>query len=219
MAYYDIDTENFARDNTPQFKRERYPALLRFIVGLLKPFTRLISILKVYKEGTTNLWSAGTYQQGEIVAYNGQVFEAINTTTATPDDTANWRLIMNNWRGAYEMQTWSSSIMILEYALNTYWGLTYSTTPLASDIYVVTNVIPTPVFAVSPDSLTSDTIGLVGGDSYVALTYSVSSTPKSFTIHVPLAWYLTLSTNPDEKIRAFADNYVCEGVTYSITTY
>ena len=220
MAYYDIDTENFVRDNTPQFKREQLPVLLRFIVGLLKPFTRLINILKVYKEGTTDQWTAGNYNKGDIVAYNGQVFEAIvDTSGSTPDVTSDWRLIITMWRGAYEEQTYQSSTMMLEYALNKYWGLTYSPTPGASDIYIITNTMPNTVFAVGVDSQFSNVVGVSSSEGSVPVNYSVSTIPANFTIYVPLVWFFNLSANADEKIRAFADNYVCEGVTYSISTY
>ena len=220
MPYYDIDTENLVRDNTPQFKREQYPVLLRLIVGLLKPFTRLVNILKVYKEGTTTQWTAGNYAKGSIVAYNGQVFEAkLNTTGSTPDITSDWRLLTTMWRGAYEQQTYQSSTMMLEYALNRYWGLTYSPTPMASSIYIVTNTLQDSVFAVATDSQFANVVGLQSSEGVVPVNYSVSNITTNFTIYVPFVWYLNLSFNADEKIRAFADNYVAMGLTYNITTY
>ena len=220
MAYYDIDTENLVRDNTPQFKREQYPVLLRLIVGLLKPFTRLVNILKVYKEGTTTQWTAGNYAKGSIVAYNGQVFEAkVDTIGTTPDVTADWRLITTMWRGAYEQQTYQSSTMMLEYALNRYYALTYSPTPLASSIYVTTNTLADSVFAVATDSTFSNVVGIDSSEGVVPVNYSVSTITTNLTIHVPIAWYTSLGITPDKKIRAFADNYVAMGLTYNITTY
>jgi hypothetical protein len=220
MAYYDIDTENLVRDNTPQFKREQFPVVLRLIVGLLKPFTRLVNILKVYKEGTTDIWTAGNYNKGDLVAYNGQVFEAkVDTIGTTPDITADWRLITTMWRGAYEAQTYATSTMMLEYALNRYWGLTYSTTPLASDIYVTTNTLADSVFAVATDSTFSNVVGVQSSEGVVPVNFSVSTITTNLTIHVPIAWYTSLGLNANEKIQAFADNYVAFGLTYNITTY
>jgi hypothetical protein len=219
MAYYDIDTENFTRDNTPQFKREQFPVVLRLIVGLLKPFTRLVNILKVYKEGTINIWTPTFYNKGEIVMYGYQVFEAKVDTSNAPNITADWRLITRFWRGSNEVQTYTSNTMMLEYALNRHYNLTYSTTPLASDIYITTNTLADSVFAVATDSTFSNVVGVDSSEGVVPVNYSVSTITTNFTIHVPFVWYLNLSFTPDEVIRAYADNYVAMGLTYNITTY
>lgn len=221
MAFYDIDTEKFIKDNAPARKRLQFPVLERLLKGLLNGFTRWVSIFKKYKEGYTTFWNnSTTYNYGDCVAYDGKVYECfVNGTTTTPSDTSSWRLLFNLWRGTNEGQQYNGTVMQLEYAMNRYWNLTFSNTPGASDIYIVTNTIPDPVFTVGTDSVGSSSVGLVYSDGFVPLTYATATLPASFTIHVPLVWYLTLSTDPDQKIRSFVNQYVTEGVTYSISTY
>lgn len=219
MAYYDIDTEKFIKDNAPARKRLQLPVLDYLLKGLLNAFTRWVSIFKLYKEGGATNYAAGTYNYGDLVAYNGRVYECyVNGTTSAPSDSNSWRLLFN-YIGTNNSQLWNGTVMQLEYALNTYWGLTYSPTPLASDIYIVTNTIPDPIFAVGTDDNNTSAVGLQISDGFVPLTYATATLPASFTIHVPFVWYLNLSFDPDQKIRAFVNQYVTEGVTYSITTY
>lgn len=221
MAFYDIDTDKFIKDNAPARKRLQFPALEKLLKGLLNGFTRAVSLFKKYKEGFTTFWNnSTTYNYGDCVAWGGGVYECyVNSTLSDPSDSTRWRLIFSLWRGSNESQLYSGSVMQLEYALNRYYNLTFSNTPGSSDIYITTNVIQAPVFAVGTDSTNTSTVGLATSESFVPVTYSASSLPASFTIHVPLVWYITLSTDPDLKIRSFVNQYVTEGVTYSITTY
>ena len=220
MAYYDIDTEKFIKDNAPARKRIQFPVLEKLIKGLVNAFTRWVSIFKKYKEGYTTTWTAGTYNYGDCVAYNGGVYECTqNGTTTDPSDSSRWRLVFTMWRGANEAQLYNGTVMQLEYAMNRYWNLNFVPTPMASDIYIVTNTIPDPVFAVGVSSASSSSVGVSSSDSYVPVNYASALLPKSFTIYVPFVWYLNLSFFPDEKIGAFVNQYVTEGVTYSIQTY
>ena len=220
MAYYDIDTEKFIKDNAPARKRLQFPVLDYLLKGLLNAFTRWVSIFKKYKEGHTVIWSAGTYNYGDLVAYNSSVYECyVNGTTTNPSDSTRWRLAFTMWRGTNEGQQYNGTVMQLEYAMNRYWNLNFSNTPGASDIYITTNTIPDPIFAVGTDDNNTSSVGLEISDGYVPLTYATALLPASFTIYVPFVWYLNLSFDPDQKIRAFVNQYVTEGVTYSITTY
>lgn len=221
MAYYDIDTEKFIKDNAPARKRMQFPVLDYLLKGLLNAFTRWVSIFKKYKEGYTTFWNnSTTYNYGDCVAWDGKVYECyVNSTTANPSDSTRWRLLFDLWRGTNEGQQYNGTVMQLEYALNRYYNLTFSAVPMASDIYIVTNTIPDPVFAVGTDDNNTSAVGLEISDGFVPLTYATALLPASFTIHVPLIWYITLSSNPDQKIQAFVSQYVTKGVTYSITTY
>lgn len=219
MAYYDIDTEKLIKDNAPARKRLQFPVLNYLLKGLLNAFTRWVSIFKLYKEGGATNYTAGTYNYGDLVAYNGRVYECLaNGTTTDPSDSTKWRLLFN-YIGTNSSQLYNGTVMQLEYAMNTYWGLSYSPTPLTSDIYITTNTIPDPIFAVGTDDNNTSAVGLEISDGFVPVNYVTATLPASFTIHVPLVWYLTLSLDPDQKIRAFVNPYVTEGVTYSITTY
>jgi hypothetical protein len=220
MAFYNIDTEKFINDNVPTFKRLQWPALSRLAKGLLTAFTRLVGIFIKYKEGGAVIYTAGTYNKGDLVTYNYQVFECyVDGTTSTPDDRGRWRSLFTNWRGTNEAQLYNGNSMQLEYALNRFYGLTFSNTPNTSSIRVATNTIPEPNFLVSTLASQSSQAGLTTSDNWVGLTYSSTAAPTSITIRVPIVWYFSLSTNPDEKIRSFADNYVAEGLTYTIQIY
>lgn len=222
MAYYDINTQKFISDNLPARKRVQFPVLDQLAKGLLSPFTRWVAIFKAYKEGVSTIYAPGTYDEYDMVVYNGQVFECyVNGTTTAPDDTSRWRLLFRLWRGTNEGQNYNGTSMELEYALNRCWNLTFSPIPLTSSIRVVTNIPPTPQFFASTIESTASTVGTtdVLAESYAGLTYSVASTPASFTIRVPLAWYTGLGADAENKIRSFVNQYVTEGVTYNIQIY
>lgn len=220
MAYYDIDTDKFVKDNAPARKRLQFPVLEKLLKGLLNGFTRWVAIFKIYKEGGATNYASGTYNYGALVAYNGRVYECTkNGTTTNPSDSNSWRLLFN-YIGTNDSMKYNGTKMQLEYALNTYWGLSYSPVPMASDIYIVTNTIPDPVFAVGLDDTNTSVVGLDTSGSYVPLTYTNSALPKSFTIYVPFTWYVTnYGITGDNPIRAFVNLYVTEGTTYEIQTY
>lgn len=220
MAYYDIDTDKFIKDNAPARKRLQFPVLDYLLKGLLNAFTRWVAIFKLYKEGGGFVWIAGTYNYGDLAGYNGRLYECTkNGTTTNPSDSSSWRLLFS-YIGTNTSQLWNGTTMQLEYALNTYWGLTYSPTPLASSIYIVTNVIPDPQFLVSTSDTQTSTVGLVGGDSYVGPTYTLSTIPASFTVYVPFVWYFSnFALLGDGPLFASINPYVTEGTTYTISTY
>ena len=220
MAYYDIDTEKFIKDNAPARKRLQFPVLDYLLKGVLDAFTRWVSIFKLYKEGGATNYAAGTYNYGDLVAYNGRVYECyVNGTTTDPSDSNSWRLLFS-YIGTNSSQLYNGTVMQLEYALNTYWGLTYSPTPLASDIYIVTNVIPDPQFFAGINETASSTVGLVGGDSFVGPTFALATIPTSFTVYVPFTWYFAnFGLTGDGPLLASINPYVIEGTTYTISTY
>lgn len=220
MAYYDIDTAKFIKDNVPARKRMQLPVLDYLLSGLLNAFTRWVSIFKLYKEGNGPLYTPGTYNYGELLGYNGRLYECTKDgTTTDPSDSNSWRLLFS-YIGTNSSQLYNGTVMQFEYALNTYFGLNYSPTPLASDIYIVTNTIPDPQFLVSTLDTQTSTVGLVGGDTYVGPTFTLTTLPKSFTIYVPFVWYFAnFGTTGDGPFTSFVNLYVTEGTTYSISTY
>ena len=220
MAYYNINTDKLVRDNVPARKRLQLPVLGPLISALLSAFTRWSKLFVKYKEGGADPYAAGTYNYGQFVGYNGRVYECTkNGTTTDPSDATSWRLLFN-YIGTNESQLYNGTVMQLEYAMNTYFGLNFLPTPTASDIYIVTNTLPDPQFLVSTESTLSSTVGLQSSDSFVSLTYSLTTSPPSFTIYVPFVWYFAnFGTTGDNPIRAFVNLYVTEGTTYSIQTY
>ena len=90
MAYYDINTDKFIKDNAPASNRLQFPVLDYLLKGLLNAFTRWVAIFKLYKEGGATNYAVGTYDYGDLVAFNGRVYECTkNGTTTNPSDSRN----------------------------------------------------------------------------------------------------------------------------------
>ena len=219
MGLFSINIPQMVRDLFPRSKRTDEDVALGS--GLLSGVGRSATILEEYREGTAApAWSAGTYNRYDQVVYERAVYECIvDSTTAVPDVSADWQKIADFALGADEMQYYDGSKIGLEYALNRYFGTTYTPPPGTPDIYIQNNTITDPVFRAGVALSDSSAVGLSGSTEYVPLTYTATAAQPLFTIWVPVAFHTALGADADQIISNFADRYVVAGITYNIDTY
>lgn len=219
MSLWSIDIAQLVRDLTPRTRRSTEQNALGS--GLLSGVGRSAKILQEYRQGTAApAWSAGTYAKYDQVVYNYAVYESLEDgNTATPDDASKWGKILNLFIGVEDAQLYNGGKINLEYALNTYFGTTFSNTPGASDIYIQNNATPDFTFIAGLLEADSSAVGLSGSTEYIPLTYTAAAPVALFTIWVPVAVHTALGTDADGIIRNFADRYVVAGITYDIDTY
>ena len=186
-----------------------------------------------YADGFTGIaWNAGTsYAKGARRKYfDNAVYEAIQSspTGTLPTNGAYWIKVLDTWVGARERAKYSGQKLVLEYALNKWFGTAFRqpddvASPTPSDIYISNNTLTNNVFITSNDEAEASVTANADGtdvDAFVMNDYSF--TGASFTIYVPAAAFTALaSTLADREniIRNLADKYEIAGVMYTITTY
>ena len=222
MTIYDINFNTLATQTLPPDKR--YSRMVAFLRVLLSPLQYLNNLWFVgYRTGATaSAWAAGTYAKYEQVKYNKIVYESLVAgNTAVPTDTTKWKVVQENFIGLFERITYNGQKLVLEYALNKWFGTSFRQPPLTSDIYISTNTIGTPFFRVGGIEAISSSSSNSSSSEFVINSYTVSL-QYNFTIHVPVAVYNALDptmTNNEAIFRAFANKYIPAGLTYNITTY
>lgn len=222
MSIYDINYNTLATQTLPPDKR--YTKMVAFVRILLSPLQYLNNLWFVgYRTGTTApAYAAGTYAKYAQVKYNKIVYESlIAGNTALPTDTTKWKVVQENFIGLFERITYNGQKLVLEYALNKWFGTTFRQPPSVSDIYVSTNTIGTPFFRVGDVETISSSSRNDGSSEFVINSYTVAL-QYNFTIFVPVAVYNALDplmANNEAIFRAFANKYIPAGLTYNITTY
>lgn len=218
MGLFNINLENLIRDITPPKKRET--PLLTFIKGLVSALQRAILRFTDYKEGT----SAGTFSTSatkyEQIVFERKLYECVNDTTGDPSTNPNdWVIINDNYLGMDSLQKFNGNTLSLEYALNTFFGTTFSPPPSTSDIYITTNIIATNAFMCGYDDTNSSMVGYTTSTEFITYDYTYTALPASFSINVPTAFFVSLGADAEKIIRSFADNYVVTSKTYDIIQY
>ena len=161
--------------------------------------------------------SGTTYGYQDRVIYMNAVYEskqASNTGNAITD-TDWWFQVQANYIGVYERIKYNSTKIVLEYALNKWFGGTFRQPNSTSDIYITKNASVAQSFVVG---LTEDTTSASGADDstgYVGDTL-VYAGFYSFTINIPTSLY---PSGGDEEIKQFLKNIVGAHATYNITQY
>jgi hypothetical protein len=221
-SLYDIDFNQQAIDLLPPDKRNpKNISLFQALMNGIQWCRDLI--LGSYKTGAiAPNYSPGTYNIYDQVVYKQKVFESLKSgNTDTPDVITSWRLIQNNFIGVDERVLFNGGLLILTYALNKWFMTTFRQPPALSDIYIITNVIPVPVFRVGIEEIQCSDVYSNTSSEFVYNNYNFADI-NSFTIYVPIAVYNALSSIPanrDAVIRNFADKYVIAGLFYNIQTY
>ena len=185
--------------------------------------------------------NAAPYAVGVKVRYiDNKIYERIgigSTTGTIPTDTDFWIPVLNNFIGVRERARYTSNRVVFEYALNkwfktqlnqfTAWDGAGNPTPL-SDIYIQNTPVDTNSFVVGVDEEESSSIWLTDSEQMVSvINLDYFFNPYMFVINIPIAVYDALlpsepggiTTPKDNVVRAFADNYVLGGVTYTIAIY
>lgn len=217
-------------DYSKQSKNDLLPVDYRvepnisILKSLLKPLQWFNDLFfDSYKTGATaTAYSAGTYNLGDQILFNKSVYESlIDSNTDAPTVSTSWMKIQDSFIGADERVLYTTSRLMLEYALNKWFGTTFRQPSVGtSDIYITLNVVPTPVFVSGINESESSTVSNLSSSQYVINDYSFTDI-NSFDINVPVAVYNALGDagNRDNIFRSFSNKYVCEGLFYAIVTY
>lgn len=227
MSAYDFNTDLFNEQFLPPLKR-----LAKFKAWgsiLLKPLQYLHDLFFTsYVEGNNDpSWSALTvYNPYNVVRYTDKaIYECIATTTAgiAPTDTEYWRKIQDTFIGIKERSMYNAQVCVFEYALNKWFGTTFSITPAASEIFIETLTVITNAFVVGLNVTDSSAVYLSGQESkdFVGLT-PTSFEQYNFIIYVPTAVFNALGTtlaDREAQIRNYADKIKLAGTIYKIETY
>lgn len=204
----------------------RLPAMLAFVRVLMKPLQYLRDQkLGIYREGAGNMatWAPGTYAKYQTVIYKQKVYESLQAgNTAEPTDQSKWRVVVHNFVGAEERAQYTSSKIVLEFAINKYFGTTFRQ-PLTgtSDIYFDTLDNPLNVFLIGNSPLSQSYIYTDHSTQFIINDYSFA-TYYNMQINFPQAVFDALDPSPEnaEKIiRNFVNRILVAGITYKIVTY
>lgn len=227
MAIYDLDTNVLAAQLTPSKKRlARYLAWHKV---LLKPLQYLRDMLfGTYANGNTAAdWDVLlAYSVGDQVKYTDKaVYQCWVATTAgiLPTDADYWFRVQDNFVGAIPRAKYNAQRIVFEWALNEWFGTTFSQPPSVSDIYISDTGNSLDDFVVGVNESESSSAVYQNGDavSFVQAQNPTYSQPQ-FTINIPVAVWTALGATNDDRdnvVRNIADLYVYAGITYTITTY
>lgn len=219
MPYYDVDYDNkVVTDLPPDYRVKSHIAMLRAFLGQLKDDAQ--SFFSQYKNGSTDpAYVAGTYALRQAVIFNGAVYKSkIDGNTSDPTDATKWRMIAPSFIGTDERIAYRTQTILVEWALNKWFGTTFRQPPGVSDIYLQNDSVGEPVFVVGVDEAeSSDVYGNRStGDVINAYSFEVQ---YGYTIYMPVAVYTALGAAAESKVRNFADKYTAAGITYNIVTY
>jgi hypothetical protein len=221
---YDIDFSKVAPQMLPPDKR--FTKTVTWVKILLSPLQYLRDIwFGSYRTGSNAAaWVNSTpYAKYALVKYSNKIIyeSLVNNNTALPTDVNYWRVAQLNFIGLSERILYNGQKLVLEYALNKWFGTTFRQPQDQSDIYISNNTISVPSFRVGVLEQDSSIVGVSSSTEYVGTveTFNVST---NFAINCPLAVYEALDPtliNNEKIFRAFVDLYIPAGVTYSIQTY
>lgn len=222
MSKYDIDFDRQAQELLPPDKRMMI--FVNFIQAIIKPLKWLHELLFVsYRTGSTaDPYAPGTYNKYDQVIYRGKVFESlVNGNTSTPDDTTVWMLVQNNFLGADERVLYNGQVLVLEYALNQWYGTQFRQPPNQSDIYLTMIPKDASVFIIGGDETNSSVSYNFGSREFIVNDYDFDPY-YSMIVNIPYSiWEAldNLEANRDRFVRAFVDQYVVAGIIYTINPY
>lgn len=182
------------------------------------------NIFSTYKNlNSLPSWVAGTYQKGVLVKYGKSVFQSNEgNNTDVPITSNKWILITESFLGSDFRYKTRSERLVLEYAINSWFGTLFRQPPLRSEIYFTNNAInPINVFRVGKTESNSSNVSNLSSSAYVMNNYTFLD-QFSLNLNVPLAFYNSLGTTNNIResiIKSFVNQYITAGITYQIVTY
>lgn len=204
---------------------KRFTRIVAWVIILLSPIQYLRDLwFGAYRTGSTATpWVNGnTYDKYDQVNYNKVIYESlVMNNTDVPTTTASWKIVQQNFIGLSERIYYNGQKLVLEYAMNKWFGTTFRQPPSQSDIYISSNSTAVAVFRSADSEAFSSVVFTDISSEYVINDYTFA-VAYNFTIHCPVAVYNALdpnNINNDKIFRAFVDKYVPAGVTYNIVTY
>lgn len=219
MSIWDIDIPKLVSQLTPPKKRTSEDLALR--EGLLSAFGRLSKTFAEYKQGSAAPAWSGTALQYEQIYFNDAIYECIVTSTSSTPDTApqDWKLLLETSRGSDETQLYNSGKLLLEWALNKRFNLTFNQPPGTPDIYIQTNTLVNTFFRVGETEALSSRVGETISSEFVPASITIGGVVKNFTVFFPAADYLVLGPDAESIVRNFVDRYNACSITYDVQTY
>ena len=221
---YDIDYNKLAVQLLPPDKRyTKQVAWVRILLSVLQYLRDLW--FGSYRTGSTApIWvNTSPYAKYDQVIYSNKiVYESlIDSNSELPTNTAAWIVVQQNFIGLSERILYNGQKLVLEWAMNKWFGTTFRQPPNTPDIYISNNSLAVASFRDGLTESVSSTVGLFGSSEYIGLTsnYTVAA---NFAIYCPVAVFNALDPtliNNEKIFRAFVDLYVAAGVTYEIITY
>ena len=168
-------------------------------------------------------WAAEEYLRNDKVIYKKAVYQALQGLIGyEPTFSDKWILISPNFLGADFRLQIRGEKLVLEYALNTWFGTTFKQPPLVSNIYIQNNASATQSpFRVGTTEPQCSLVRTTEGVDFIGLNYTFTDV-YNLTIFVPTAVFTALGTSVLEReniVRDFADRYIPVGVKYKVTPY
>ena len=223
---YIVNTDAFAENFVPPKKRS--VQIVAWCKTLIFPLQVLYdTMFGTYKDGNSaSDWDISTaYTIGNQVRYiDKSIYQCYVANTGNiPTNNSYWFRVQDRFVGIEPRMKYNSQHIVLEWALNEWFGTTFVNTPGASEIFISRiDVFDTTFWVGLVDNESSlvtynnvDTFGWVQAQDLVATDYY-------FSINIPIAVWTALDVvagNRDKMIRAIADIYVLAGVKYNIITY
>lgn len=221
---YDLDTDQQVVELLPPDKR--FTITVSWLQAVLKSSVHWLrdNTLTRYRQGSADpQYVPGTYAYGAYVKFQKAVYVSlIANNTDNPTVTTSWYQVQNNFIGINERILYNGQRIILEYALNKWFGTIFRQPgSIRSDIYLVTNPQPVSNFLIGYSYRNSSYFYKNRSTEYIINDYSFNRI-ANLTINVPFGTYNSLeenNTNRDNVIRSFVDQYIAAGITYSINPY
>lgn len=198
---------------------------LAWLKVILKPIQSLWKLIFVdYKDGSlyTQYDVTLSYNRTDRVVYsNRKVYECIVNAGVgiTPDNTTYWVKVNDNFIGASERVKYNAQKLLFEYALNKW----FFVDPLSDQIYIENNAVSGSFFLMGgQNGETSSKLAATSISSGWYLGNVYTPTQHDYTIYVPVAVFNaqgTTTTNREQAIRNFADQYNLAGMIYNVVTY
>ncbi len=245
---YNLDYQQASNLLSPPSKRQ--PVWLAFLNACLSPIQWLHDLVFTdYANGSAApiYVSSNTYNVGDRVQYTDfAVYELINAlptvTTGidiSPVNNAYWYKALDNFIGLRERIRYNSQQLVLEYALNHFFGtnfvqpgswgaytypdsLVVASDYLAkSDIYIERLFVDTDGFMIGSSEEQSSDINATDTayfNNCIATSYTLGS-QYNFIIYIPQSLATSLGSSYAGTVQSFADQYVVYGMIYKVIPY
>lgn len=221
MSIFNVNYSNMGIELLPPDKRNS--RLVKLVSVLLSQIQYLRDLIfDSYGSGSSApAYVTGTYSLGSRVVYKHNVYESLVAGNTDVPPTATWFLVQSNAIGVNEQALYNGQKIVLEYALNRWFGTNFIQPPGQSDIYLTNSAQAVAVFRVGGSEAISSRVYLATSSEYVVNAY-VNTTSANLTINIPIAVYNALDSLPANRtalVNSIVNQYLPAGITYAIQTY
>ena len=229
-----INTDSFAVNFLPA--KKRLPIFKAWVKTLLNPLQVLYNTMfGTFKDGNNaSDWIPATaYSVGVQVKYvDKAIYQCwVANTGELPTNTDFWFKIQEKFVGIEPRCKYNSQRLLLEWALNEWFGTTFVNAPGGSDIRIQPAGVGSNVFYVGLSTVDSS-YAVFGNNEAQRFVQAIdiTNTGSEFQIRVPIATANALTNEPPDTapaisqnreniIRQIADLYVYAGINYDVITY